>query len=144
MRRILLGGVQAKRIRLLSVIGCITRGATTSNAEKFEELLRSNEELQAKLKAATEAFEGDMTDEAAVFDAVIAPLATEAGVPFTLDEAKEFAVAGADLSDEDLDAVAGGGGMCYIGGGGDSAGACKNEEAGAGACAAIGVSVFVY
>ena len=53
-----------------------------SNAEKFEELLRSNEELQAKLKAAAEAFEGDMTDEAAVFDAVIAPLATEAGVPF--------------------------------------------------------------
>jgi iron complex transport system substrate-binding protein len=62
-----------------------------SNVMKFEELLRSSEELQAKLRSATEAFAGDKTDEQAVFEAIIAPLAEEAGLPFTYDEAKALA-----------------------------------------------------
>ena len=80
-----------------------------SNAKKFEELLRSDEALQAKLR---DAFDGDKADERAVFDAVVVPLAAEAGLPFSSDERKslaELAREGAELSDEELEAVAGGG-----------------------------------
>ena len=65
-------------------------------------------------------------------------------MPFTYEEGKAFAMESVELSDEELEAVAGGGGSCYIGGGGDSAGACSDEEAGIGACAAMGVTFFNY
>ena len=83
-----------------------------SNVEKFEELLRSDEALQEKLRAAIDVYEGDKSDERAVFDAVIAPLAAEAGLPLSHDEWKslaELAREGVELSDEELEAVAGGG-----------------------------------
>ena len=45
------------------------------NASKFEKLLREDEALRAKMEAAFKAFEGDTSDEKAVFDATVAPLA---------------------------------------------------------------------
>lgn len=79
-----------------------------SNAKEFEELLRSDKTLQEKLKAAFEAWEGDASDERAAFEAVMAPLAAEAGLPFTYEEAKELAEESDELSLDDLDAAAGG------------------------------------
>lgn len=113
-----------------------------SNVEKFEELLRSSEELQARLRAATEAYEGDKADERAVFDAVVAPLAAEAGLPFTYEEGAEYAASGKGLSDAELDAVAGGGAFCFILGVGERVDACVTEYLGANACEVVGVGLL--
>ena len=112
----------------------------SSNAEKFEQLLCSDEGLQAKLKAAAEAFKGDGADECEVFDALIAPLAAEAGLPFTYEDAKALAAEGTELGDEALDAVAGGG--CFIVGLGEGSGACMGESFGATGCYGVGVGMF--
>ena len=50
-----------------------------SNFEKFEELLRGDEALQAKLQELAASFEGDKTDEQAVFEATIGKLAPRLG-----------------------------------------------------------------
>ena len=116
-----------------------------SNIEKFEELLRTDEDLQAKLRAAQEAFEGDAADEDAVFDAIIAPLAASLDLPFTFEELKEHAENGAEISDDNLDAIAGGS-FCFIIGGseyGNGTGACSGDEAvGATACFFLGVGML--
>ena len=113
-----------------------------SNIEKFEELLRTDEDLQAKLRAAQDAFEGDAADESAVFDAIIAPLAASLDLPFTFEELKKYAKDGAEISTGDLDAIAGGS-FCFIVGGseyGNGTGACSgNEAVGATACYFLGV-----
>ena len=87
-----------------------------SNIKKFEELLRSDKELQAKLAEAAKVFTGDKADGRAVFDAIIAPIATELGLPFSYEEATMH-FDSCDLSDEELEAVAGGDGACYNTGG---------------------------
>ena len=123
-----------------------------SNVTKFEELLRSDETLQAKLSVATEAFVGDKADERAVFDAVIAPLAEEAGLSFTYDDAVAFAKAGSEIDEAELDAVAGGSedkfgaaeSVCFIAGGGFSADGCSDEKWGVGACAGLGIGFLGF
>ena len=114
-----------------------------SNAKKFEELLRSDEALQEKLRAATEAYAGDASDERAVFEAVVAPLADEAGLPFTYEEAQETASGSEELSLDDLDAAAGGTtGGCFIVGFGDGAKGCTGgEHSGGTACEVVGVGM---
>ena len=116
-----------------------------ANAEKFEELLRSSEELQARLRAATEAYASDKADERAVFEAVIAPLAAELGLPFTLEEASEHAASIRSLDDAELDSIAGGDfSYCFIIGGNDDpdAWACAHGDFGVGACSFIGIGVI--
>lgn len=108
-----------------------------SNAKKFEELLCSDEELQEKMRAAAEAFSGDASDEQAVFEAVVAPLAAEAGLPFTFEELMALAAASQELSLDDLDEAAGG--FCFGPGLGEGTNACSNEKTGATACAGVGV-----
>lgn len=118
-----------------------------SNIEKFEELLRSDEALQEKLRVATEAYEGDTADELAVFDAVVAPLAAEVGLPFTYEEVEEYTSGDEVLSLDDLDEAAGGksldGGICAtIGFGFGAKGCTGNEKFGGTACGFIGVGGF--
>ena len=116
------------------------------NAEKFEGLLRGSEGLQAKLRAAMEAFEGDMSDESAVFDAVIAPLAAESGLAFSYEDVEAAAAEFRTLDDAELDAIAGGdededGSSktgCIAVGISISTDACSDEHLGAGACFIIG------
>lgn len=79
------------------------------NVVRFEDLLRTDEALQAKLREAKEAFDAEGADERAIFDALIAPLAAEVGLPFTYEEGKSFTVDRVELSDEELEAVSGGG-----------------------------------
>lgn len=110
------------------------------NVKKFEELLRGSEELQAKLKGLLAAFDGDKSDEEALFEATIAKLAEEAGLPFGFDEAKDCAIAEGAISDEELDAVAGGKGFCIIIGGADDVEIeCTNE--GGYSCAYVGITI---
>lgn len=66
-----------------------------------------------------------------------APLAAEAGLPFTYEEARELASGGQELSLDDLDTAAGGG--CFVVGISEGTGACSDEWKGATGCAGIGV-----
>jgi len=99
------------------------------NVMKFEELLQGDEALQAKLNEATEAYAGDKADARAVFDSVVAPLAEEAGMPFTYDEATAVADDAKELDDADLEAFSGGG-VEFSGGLG--VGVCKEAGGGVG------------
>lgn len=126
--------------------------------EKFEALLRSDEGLQERLGAAAEAYAGDAADARAAFDAVVAPLAAEAGLPFTYDEAIEYADGDREVSLDEADGAAGGQdvpsngyGICLVVGFGEvDADACKrssdaaNDMEGAGACASIGVGFIAW
>lgn len=96
---------------------------------KFEKLLQGDEALQVRLNEATSAYEGDKADARAVFDAVVAPLAAEAGIPFTYDEATAVADYTKELDEADLDAFAGGG-VSFSGGVG--VGVCKELGGGVG------------
>ncbi len=80
------------------------------NVIKFEEKVMNSEELQKKLMDAAKTFDGDRTDEKAIFEAVILPLAKEVGMDFTFEEAAEVKKAGADreLGSGELKSVAGG------------------------------------
>ena len=120
-----------------------SKGVPVSNVEKFEELLRSDEELQAKIKEAFEAYEGDKDDAQAVHEAVIAPLAEEAGLPFTYEEASEYASKGVELTEEEADEMAGGT-WCFIVGGGTDSGYCGIDEAGVDYCMGAGVIYYDY
>lgn len=81
------------------------------NANEFMGLIRTDEELQAKLTEAGKAFAGDNGDEKGLFEAVVAPLAAEVGLPFTFEEYNEVA-ASREIDEADLDAIAGGS-KCY-------------------------------
>lgn len=107
------------------------------NISKFEELLRNDESLSAKLQELASAYEGDPADEESFFAATIGALAEEAGLPFSLEEAKGY-VPNRELSDAELDAVAGGN-PCFLFGGSDGAEAHCEGVFGS-ACAYLGVS----
>ena len=103
--------------------------------------MRSDEALQEKLRAATDAYTDDATDQKAIFEAIVVPLAEEAGLPFTYEEAQELASGSEKLSLDDLDAAAGGiTGVCGAIGFGDGAAGCELPEIMGGiACKRIGV-----
>lgn len=83
-----------------------------NNILKFEELMREDEELQARLRAAFDAFAGDKDDEQALFDSTLGMIAAEVGLPFTLEEAHEAMKDGFEISERELEAVAGGVSVC--------------------------------
>ena len=116
------------------------------NVRKFEELINGDEALQARLRELTECFDGDSRDPRAVFEAVVSPLAAEAGLPYTYDEAFEYVEQkddDEDLTADEVKAVAGGYTACGIIGFGDvDANACAGEYVGAGACAGIGIGIM--
>lgn len=79
------------------------------NLIKFEELLRTDDALQGKIKAAVLSFRGDPRDRRAVYDAIFVPLAAEVGLPHTYDDVLEFlSRQSRKLEDEELAKVAGG------------------------------------
>lgn len=108
------------------------------NVFKFEELLRTDENLVARLKELADAFEGDRADEAAFFAATIGKLAEEAGVPFSYEDGKEL-TSPRELSEEELEAVAGGGFCWYVGGSSEPEAECDPTQGHA--CAYLGVTM---
>ena len=97
---------------------------SVENVKLFDEKVMKDKELQEKIETAAKAYEGDKTDERAIFNAVIAPFAKEAGLEFTFEEgaeAKKAAEGEVDLAE--MKAVAGGNvcrevnGGCFICGG---------------------------
>ncbi|MCR4871133.1 MAG: hypothetical protein K5859_07540 [Atopobiaceae bacterium] len=111
------------------------------NVKKFEDMLRSDEGLQAKLQDLANAFDGELADEKAIFEATIGKLAEEAGLPFTYEEGSSFFASERELTDDELNAVAGGGGACYIIGGSSGVEAeCGRAEGHA--CAYVGIGII--
>ena len=90
------------------------------NVGKFYEKLAQDAALAEKLNALDKDFaekNGASTDDAAMrekaVDAIIIPLAKEVGLPFTIEELKEYEqeqMQNMTLSEDELDQVAGGGG----------------------------------
>ena len=79
------------------------------NLIKFEELLRTDDELQGKVKEAVLAFHGDSRDRRAVYEAIFVPVAAEAGLPHSYDDVIEFmSRQSRELEDAELAQVAGG------------------------------------
>ena len=118
------------------------------NVKKFEALLRSDEELQVKLKSAAEAA-GDVQSEEEKFNVIIAPLAEESGLPFTFDELKAALDEGLEMSEDELAVLSGaeeeaGTGCCVIIGGSDDPEATWTEKPGGGACAYVGVLLLEF
>lgn len=81
--------------------------------KQLQETLDNNDELRWRLNESVAAFNGDKSDNRAVFEAIIAPIAWEAGIALTYDEVIAVAKDGAELTDDELDAVAGGVGSVY-------------------------------
>ena len=108
---------------------------------KFEELLRGSDELQAELKAAADAYDGDAGDAKAIFDATLGKVAGGVGLAFTYEDALAAFAPARELSEDDLAAVTGGSGFCIIVGGSDDVETdCDDREGHA--CAYVGVSAF--
>ena len=88
------------------------------NVGKFYDKLAQDAALAEKLNALDKDFaekNGTSTDDAAMrekaAEAIILPLAQEVGLPFTLDELKEYEqeqLKGLNLSEDELEQVAGG------------------------------------
>lgn len=127
--------------------------------KRFEELLKTDPEFQAKLKAASENYTGDKTLEA-VFYNIVEPLAKEYGISGTYEEFEAYlkgvpAEGDAEMGAQELAQVAGGGkggGLGAVtclgigigggaGGGSDSGGVCVGIGFGSGKTECLGTGV---
>lgn len=87
----------------------------SDNPTKFKKLIEDDPSIRAEMQAAARSYVGDRDDDRAVFAAVVAPVAAAHGMPFTYEEAldamREEGVM--ELSDDDLDGIAGGIGVWH-------------------------------
>ena len=96
------------------------------------------------MRELVDTYDGDKGDERAFFEAVMAPLSQETGLPFTFEEGKQYVSSERELDDAELDAVAGGSGCWLIGGSnGPDADARSEDVYGANACAYVGVGFYI-
>jgi len=72
--------------------------------KKFIELVQADESLQKKLEEGVKSYTGEESEEAA-FNAIVVPIAKEAGFDISLDDMKESMV---ELNPEEMQQVAGG------------------------------------
>ena len=94
------------------------------NVKKFFAQLKTDAELQKKVKAAQDAYKGDLKDDAKVAEAVLLPIAKEIGLPFTVADFNAYKDAQeGEASDDELEAVAGGA-LCLFGTGSGDGGGC--------------------
>ena len=95
-------------------MAAMTKGnAMNKNVEKFQQMLSADEDLRNKIQAAADAYNGSKADDRAVFENIILPVARSVGVEFTYEEVREAVVDGRDLTDDELELVAGGVGTMY-------------------------------
>ena len=91
----------------------------TENIKAFFEALSKDEALQQALKEKELAYTGAKEDREAVMEAIVLPVAREAGYDFTLEELNELEKcmqAEGELAEEELESVAGGmvWGVCFF------------------------------
>ena len=82
---------------------------SVEQVKAFFDKVKEDSSLAQKLKDAQAAYKGDKSDKEAVVAAVFIPVAKSAGFNFTVDDFKNNFYDNELLSDEELDAVAGGG-----------------------------------
>ena len=120
------------------------------NVKKFFEEVSKNEDLQKRLKAASEKTNADMQKAVTAHAEAIISVAKKAGFDFTAEEMLFHSACGQELDQDELDAVAGGAKagsgrtLCLIFGAstGPNAGAGSGGDAiGATACAFIGLGI---
>jgi hypothetical protein len=79
--------------------------------KKFEQLMKTDADFQAKLQAAMAAYQGEQTEEA-VFNNVLVPLGAEYGITATYDEFKAYVEGigknSGEMSADEMEQVAGG------------------------------------
>ena len=121
------------------------------NVKAFFEVLSKDEAIQQALKAKEAAYTGSKEDRDAVVEAILLPVAKEAGYEFTLEELKKFAKSmwpEGELDEAELEAVAGGGGFCLILGFGSQGDTYVSESVsnhvGSGTCSGIGIGFGAF
>ena len=119
------------------------------NVKAFFEALSKDEALQQALREKEVAYTGMKEDREAVVEAVLLPVAKEAGYEFTLEELKALEKSmrpEGELSENELEDVAGGGGFCLIIGGGTQGGTpiTGADHVGAGICSGIGIGFGAF
>lgn len=102
--------------------------------QKLEELMRTDKDVQAKIKAAVEAYDGDKTDEQAIFEATVGKVGEELGFSISYEEARAYATKLVALDDGEIDAVAGGSVCWFIG----ASRTTDDEDA---YCAYVGITI---
>ena len=93
----------------------------------FYKELSENKELQERLAKAQESYAGELNNRQAVVEAVLLPVAKEAGYDFTAEELKAVEREQAEekgIREEELENVSGGSGGCFIIGLGSGASVC--------------------
>ncbi len=124
-----------------------------NNVKLFLEKIYSDDALRARIKDETNAYTGEKTDEA-VWDSIMAPIAKETGYDITLEDYKAYVneiKASEELSEDEMQAVAGGISACFFVGFGskpETGNGCRRpmeeEEDGLGACAYVGVGLGIW
>ena len=77
--------------------------------KEFEELMKTDEQFQEKLKTAMKNYTGEQTEEA-IFNNVLIPVAAEYGITATFEECKEYAesFSSEELGEDEMRQIAGG------------------------------------
>ena len=82
---------------------------SVEQVKAFFDKVKSDSALAQKLKDAQAAYTGDTSDKDAAIAAVVIPVAAEAGFNFTVEDFNAaFEAEEGELSEDELDAVAGG------------------------------------
>ena len=89
------------------------RAGMYDKMEEFKQMLDGNDELRQRMNEAAAAFNGDISDNRAVFEGIIVPVSKEAGIVLDYDKVLAETKNDALLTDEELEAVAGGAGAIY-------------------------------
>ena len=127
---------------------------SVENAKKFYEALSQDESLKQKFVELSQKYQGQPMDEAnmkLITEEKVLPLAAQMGYSFSMDDLKAYgedmqqAKMNCELSDEELQAVAGGFIACFIIGAGNQGGACVGfgvDSQGQPTCIGLGVTTL--
>ena len=86
---------------------------SVEQVKAFMSKVKEDSALAQKIKDAQAAYKGDTSDKEAAIAAVVIPIAAEAGFKFTVEDFKAASDKGeGEASEDELDAVAGGGWTC--------------------------------
>lgn len=85
----------------------------SKNAEKFQQMLAQSEELRERIQGAAASYDGSKNDDRAAYEAIVVPVARSVGIELSYDEALEVVLDGYELTEDELEMIAGGAGVLY-------------------------------